>query len=117
MKKIVRLTESDLKRLIKKVIKEQSVDIKRSLSSDMESGDILIVTDKTDKQNKIEVVQPVPVSGGFIGNLNNKKTKFLFGRGENQIKYINTEPNDFDFTVNMIEIKGKQFPVKEDGSF
>lgn len=104
--------------LEKRILNEQSSRMKRKVSSDLEAGDILIVTDKKNRENKIEVNQLVPTSGGLVGILNNSsREKFLFGVGENQLKFINTEPTDFDFTINKVEISGKQFPVNKDGSF
>lgn len=116
MKKIIRLTESDLFNIVKKVLNEQS---KRKLHTDLSVGDILNVVDKQGGESEMKVLQLLPPSeGGFYGKLaNGPKELFVFGPEENQIKHPDTEIGGYLYTISSVMIGGKPFPVDKGGNF
>ena len=108
------------KAMERRLLSEQTVGPKKSLSKDLEPGDTVLVVDKDNKQNSIQVIQTLPgaYGGGFIGFLNKRKTPFTIGPKENQLGIQQlTEPGDYVFTVEFVELNGQRFPVAEDGSF
>lgn len=116
MKKVVRLTEQDLVRLVKRVIQEQ---IERTLRSDLKPTDILNVVDRKGKESQIVVVKTdFAYMNEFIGRTNtNQKQRFIYGPYGNQITKYESPMDEYDFTISSVNIDGREFPVDKEGNF
>lgn len=91
---------------------------KRNIEKDLERDDVLHLMDKNNSKDEAIVLQSPQPNQGLLVNHKGKKTQFVFGPANNQIRFAGkTEPGDFDFTIDSVEINGKSFPVSSDGSF
>jgi len=115
MKKIIRLTESDLVKLVKGIIKEQ---IKQKLYKDLQPRYVLIVVSKDGQKTMVTIISPSRLMDDpFIGRVSGKpQEKFYFGPAENQIKY-ESNIESFDYTVESVSIGSKVYPVDQEGNF
>jgi hypothetical protein len=103
-----------------KLISEQDTlgGPKRNIEKDLERDDVLHLLDKNNSKDEAIVLQSPQPNQGLLVNHKGKKTQFVFGPANNQIRFAGkTEPGDFDFTIDSVEINGKSFPVSSDGSF
>lgn len=91
---------------------------KRNIEKDLERDDVLHLMDKNNSKDEAIVLQSPQPNQGLLVNHKGKKTQFVFGPANNQVRFAGkTEPGDFDFTIDSVEINGKSFPVSSDGSF
>jgi len=115
MKKVIKLTESDLVRLVNKVINEQPNG--RNVSDTIENGDTLGVQSSDNKNFDIKITSVQPrYFKGYVG-LIPQETAFVFGPKDNQIRKINS---GFDasesLTILSITIGGKKYDVDLKGN-
>lgn len=71
MKKVIKLTEQDLEKLVKKIIKEEEEEMDPNTEEDSEDGNKLVV----DFFNKLSNTKPVMVFFDKIAKRNNPKPK------------------------------------------
>jgi hypothetical protein len=115
MKKIIRLTESDLKTLVERVITEQRGVVKK-IDISTETGDVFEVKSPDNKTFEITLtdVNPKRIKG-LVGS-DTKESIFVFGPYDNQITKVGS---DFDsknaLTVTSVKIRGKKYNVNKDG--
>jgi hypothetical protein len=102
MKKIVRLTESDLVRIVKRVINEQSDNSLLSVDS---SGEPIVT--KLAKENKMSGTWfKSPSSDGFsIKPSNDSKSYFIDGPSSD----LNSLPKKGSFKITMNNKEGQSF--------
>ncbi len=103
-----------------KLISEQDTVVgpKKNIQTDLQRDDVLHLMDKNNSKDEAMVLQSPQPNQGLLVNHKGKKTQFIFGPADNQVRIAGTkEPGDFDFTIASVEFGGKVYPVQSDGSF
>lgn len=116
MKKIIRLTESDLVTLVNRVISEQR-GIVKNIDDSVETGDIFEVLGLDNKTFELKLTDVSPrFIKGLVGT-DTKETVFVYGPHDNQISRADSEFNYKNgLTVLSVKIRGKKYNVDTKGN-
>lgn len=113
----IRLTESELVNLVKRIISEQPAK-RRNIYNSIETGDIFTVKTSDNKTYDIRLtsVQPKFLKG-VVGN-DEKEIVYVYGPRENQIIRMDSQLSDVNaLTVITVDIDGRKFNVDSKGDY